>query len=93
VWLQVRAEKVIAKAREEANKINSKAHEEAEKAIANAYTRAECVGAIIKQALILYLYYHSVSLLGKLPENAKIINYILTPAKTRHYKLAPSLKN
>ena len=50
--LQVKAEKVIAKAREEANRINSRAHEEAEKAIADAYTRAECVGVIIIQALM-----------------------------------------
>ena len=41
--VQVKAEKILAKAREEANRINSKAQEETEKAIANAYTRAERV--------------------------------------------------
>jgi hypothetical protein len=41
--VQAKAEKILAKAREEANRINSIALEETEKAIADAYTRAERV--------------------------------------------------
>jgi len=42
--VQVKAEKILSKAREDAHRIKAHANEQTEKAIADAYTKAERVG-------------------------------------------------